>query len=121
MFNALERLRAPILDHEQPRDEMMYGCGYQDRIGCRGGLRSRRDVRNVAEHIRSLAITLVDNDQAAMYPDPGCKPEISLVRNPAVQRRYRIEDRETGEHCALGVIFARLRITEVNQQAVSQI
>jgi len=121
MFNAFERLRALILDHEQPGDEMMHRRGYQNRVGCRGGLHPGRDVRHVAEHIRFLTFTLVDNDGAAMYADPRRKPETPLVCNPVVQLRDGIEDRETGEHRALRVVFVRLWVAEVDQQAVSQI
>ena len=93
MLNSLERLRPLVLNREQSGDEMMHGRGYQDRVGRGGGLHPRGDVRHVAEHIRALAAALVDDDRAAVYPDPHGKPGASLVRNPAVQPRHRIEDR----------------------------
>src|SRR5216684_6842799 len=119
MLEAFERLRPLILDHEQSGDQMMHGVRYKDAIGSRGVLNPRSDIRHVAKHVRPLVAALADDDGAAVYSDPHSKPGMPLARNAAIQRRHRIEDRESGEHSALGVVLVRMRITEVDQNAVS--
>src|SRR6266446_3939637 len=50
-FYALERLRSPILDHEQPRDQPMRICAYQYRARSCGRLHARGDIGRVAEYV----------------------------------------------------------------------
>ena len=39
--------------------------------------------------------------------------------NPGVERRQRVEDREAGANRALGVLLLRVRVAEINQDAVA--
>ena len=68
-FDSLERLRAAILDHEQPGDQPMRRVGDQHRAGFRGRLHPRRDIGRVAEYIGILARACAHHHRARIDAD----------------------------------------------------
>ena len=63
-FDALERLRSAIFDHEQPGDQPMRIRGYQYRAGIGGRLHARGDIGRVAEYIGVLAGACANHHRA---------------------------------------------------------
>ena len=50
-LDALERLRAAVLDHEQPGNQPLRGVADHHSARLGGGLHARGDIRRVAERI----------------------------------------------------------------------
>jgi hypothetical protein len=62
--NPLERMRSPILDHEQPGDQPMRIRAYQYRARSGGRLHPRGDIGRVAEYVGLLARAGAHHDRA---------------------------------------------------------
>jgi hypothetical protein len=63
-IDPLERLRSPILDHEQSRDQSMH-CLSDDHGACfRGRLQSRGDIGRVAEYVGIFARARANHHRA---------------------------------------------------------
>jgi hypothetical protein len=115
LLDALEPLRAAILDHEQARYEVVDGGGHDDRVGRRNALHARGDVGGVAEHIDLRAAAPGDDHGAGMDADAGRERDVVLAREAIVQRRHHLEDRQSAAHGAFGGVLERVGIAEVYQ------
>ena len=81
------------------------------------GLQPRREVRRLADDAALAGIALpdqiADDDEAAGDADPHLQP---FRETEAANRR---DHSESGAHRPLGIIFMRLRVAEIRQNAVA--
>src|SRR5712692_10084496 len=117
-FDALERLRAAVFDHEQPRDQPMHRVGDHHGARLRSPLHACRDIRRVAEYVGLLADARTNHHRARI--DANSRRELLTPRLFA-ELRDRVEDCEAGARSALRVIVVRLGPTEIGHYAVAEI
>ena len=117
-FDALERLRSAILDHEQPRDQPMRGVGDHHRAGFGGRLHPRGNIGRVAEDVGCPCPRL---RQPPPCPNRSRPARRVWVRGCSLSFADRVEDREARARRPLGVVVVRLGPAEVGHHAVAKV
>ncbi len=121
--DALERVRAERLAGEDVADQIARRGADQDGIGAGEGLQARGEVGRVADHRLlargALADRLADHDEPARDADAHGEAGPVAAGDLGAERRQRVENREAGADRALGVLFLRVRVAEINQHAVA--
>ena len=117
-FDAFERLRAALFDHEQPRDQPMRRIGDHHRARLRRRLHPRGDIGRVAEDVGVLARARANHHRARIDADPRRQLR---VRRMFVELRDRVEDREARAGGAFGVVVVRLGPAEIGHHPVAEI
>ena len=115
--HPFELVRAAFFDDEESCDQPLRGRADHHRVGCRRRLHACRNVRRVAEHVLRLARTVRDDRRSGVHADAHLQPP----RRRAIEVSHRVDDRQPGAHCALGVIFVRLWHAEEAHQTVAEI
>ena len=114
--DALQLVRALLLDDEEPGDLSLDASRDQNRPWLSSSLDARRDVRRFSEHFAGR----VHHDRAALDADAGGKLGRARSGVPCVEVDERALDRERSPHRALGVVLLRLRIAEQRHQPVAE-
>ena len=115
--DALELVRALLLDNEEPGDLALHASCDQDRPWLGSSLDPRRDVRRFAEHLAGG----VYHDRAGLDADARGKLRRALAGVPGVEVGKRALDRKRRAHGALGVVLLCLRIAEQGHQPVAEL
>jgi hypothetical protein len=121
--DAFERVRAETLAGEDVADETLRGGADQNGVGAGEGLQAGGEVGGVADDRLlargAFADRLADHDQPARDADAHGEAGSAAAGDSGVERRQRVEDRESGAHRALGILFLRVRVAEINQHAIA--
>ena len=115
--DALQLVRALLLDDEEPGHLALHASGDQDRPWLSRSLDARRDVGRVAEHLAGG----VDHDRPGLEADARGKLRRASCGVPGIEVGKRALDRQRGPHGALGVVLLRLRIAEERHQPVAEL
>ena len=115
--DALQLVRALLLDDEEPGHLALHASRDQDRPWLSSSLDPRRDVRRFAEHFAGG----VHHDRTGLDADAGGKLGRARSGVPCVEVGERALDGERGPHGALGVVLLRLRIAEQRHQPVAEL
>src|SRR5262249_29377743 len=94
------------------------------RIRRRQPLQAGSDIGRLAERELFLASTAADlpyDDQPCVHPDPHRQPDPVRASQASVQGSEGRDDPEASTYGALGIVFMRLRIATVDQQAIAEI
>jgi hypothetical protein len=122
--DALQHRGSEILRCEDPRDQPQRRSADQHRVRLGRAFEPRRDVRGVAEGkglaLRSAA-HLAHDDRAGVDADPRGQPDAVLRLERLVQRAESRQDLASRPDGPLGVVLVRLRVPEVDEQAVAQV
>ena len=114
--DALQLMRALVLNDEQPGDLPLDGRGDQNCSRLRGRLNSRGNVGRFPEHFAGG----VDDDRAALKADASGKFGSAGCRVSRVEVGKRALDGERSPDSAFGVVFLRLRIAKEGHQPVAE-
>ena len=106
--DALQLVRALLLDDEEPGHLPLHASRDQDRPRLSSGLDACRDVRRFSEHLAAG----VYYDRAAVDADAGGKLGRARSGVPCVEVGKRTLDRQRRAHGALSVILLRLWVAE---------
>ena len=117
MGDALQLVRALLLDDEESGHLALHASRDQDRPWLSSSLDARRNVRRFTEHLAGG----VYHDRAALDADAGGKLGRARSGVPCVEVGERALDGERGAHGALGVVLLRLRIAEQCHQPVAEL
>lgn len=123
--DALEGLRAEVLEHEEPLDEAPRRGADDDRTGARHVLQARGDVYRAAEDVVLRVVPRRAHDQAGVNADAqrdAARAQPGEVHSdPSIQARDLRLNGERGAHRAGRIILVRLRVAEIDQQPVAEV
>jgi hypothetical protein len=114
---ALEVMRALVLDDEKPGRLPLHARGDEHRPRFGRRLHPRRDVRRLAEHFAAR----VDHDGPHVEADARRKRRRAGLRAAGVEVGEGMLDGERGAHRPLGVVLLRPRVAEEGHQAVAEL
>jgi hypothetical protein len=108
---------------EDVADEIARGGADQNGIGGGEDLQAGGEVGRLADDgllaRRTLADRLADDHEPAGDADAHGAAGAIAVSNIGTERRHRVEDRQPGANRALGILFLRIWVTEIDEHAVA--
>jgi hypothetical protein len=110
----LDRLPAEVAQPEQVADQAAGARGGHDSVGFGQGLQARSEIGRIADDI-------VLDDLAADDNQPGGDPNPRVELFGLIQPRHPFDQYQPASRCALGVVLMRLRISEINQNAIAHV
>jgi len=108
------RSTAKIAIVEEVAQQPARVCSNDDGVRLGQGLQPRGEVRRLAGDIVLYNLAADDNQ-------PGGDPDPRVKFFGLVQLLYPVDQRQTASRGALGIILVRLRIAEINQDAVAHV
>jgi len=115
--HAFEFMAAALFDDEETGHLTLHTRRHNDRTRLGQRLRSRRDVRHVAENFTRR----INHHRPRIDRNAGGKSGLSAIGVLAVQLGERPLDRERRTDRALGIILLRHRVAEQRHQAVAEL
>ena len=116
-------MRAESLVGEDVADQIARRSADQDRVGTRETLQPSGEVGRVANDgllaCGAFADRLADHDDPAGDADAYGEAGPVASGNPSVESRHRVENCEASANRALGIFLLRVRVTEINQDAIA--
>ena len=114
-----EWLRPEIFDLEQRTDLPPGTLGNDERARCGQPLQPGRKVRRLADDAALLRCTRAD--EIAHHNKPAGNPEPHTQWLGCREPVDRVDDRQPGADCPLGIVLMRLGIAKIDQHAVAHI
>ena len=119
--DTLEVLRAKVLQVEQTAEQPARARRDHHRIRLGERLQPRGKVGRLAHHTALLGLSrpdeITDHDHAGGDAHPDLQRRAGRRHKPG----HRVDEGEPRLHRMLGVVFARLRIAEIDQDAVAHV
>ena len=122
--HALDRVRPQFLTGESSLDQAPGGGADHDRVGRGEALEPGGHVRRVAQRQPFLATATAHrahDHQAGMDAHPDRQLDPALGHEALVQPSHGLHHAEGGAHGALAIVLVRLRVAEVDEQAVAEV
>ncbi len=123
--HALELLRAQGLGHEVALHQIPGRVADHHRLGRGDRLQASGDVGSLAHDRHPLPrlahAHLAGDHHPGVDADPHPQRDAVLVTQPDVELLQFVQHREAGVYRALGAVLARLRVAEVDEDAVAGI
>ena len=121
--DAFERMRAEPLAGKDVADEIVRSGADQNGVGTGEALQTGGEVGRVADDRLlargAFADRLADHHEPARDTDAHGEAGPVAAGYPGVERRHRFEDREASANRALGVLLLRVRVAEINEDAIA--
>ena len=117
MGDALQFVRALLLNDEEPGHLALHASRDQDRPWLSSSLDTRRNVRRFTEHLARG----VDDDGTGFNADARGKLGCARTGVSGVEVGKCALDGERGPHGALGVVLLRQRVAEERHQPVAEL
>src|SRR5215472_12273933 len=121
MRDALERLRAAILDHEQAGNELMDRGADDYRVALGGALNACGHVGCITEHVRAFVVRIADHYRSGVDSNPYRKRLKPLYIERSVERRHSLDDEQPCSHGTFGIVFVRCGIAEPSQHTIAEV
>src|SRR5262245_10693409 len=114
------KLRWPEVPQlEEIAQQFARGFGNDDRVRFRDALQTGREVRRLADN--TALLRFAGADEISDHHQSGGNPNPHLQGLASWERSNRVDQGEAGTNSSLGVILMRLRITEVDENAVAHV
>ena len=115
----LRSFGSEVLKLEQIAEELSRALGDDHAVRLGNALQARRKVRRLADDC--LLLRSARPDQVADDHQPGRNADTGLQGRVGLQATYCRDQLQPRPHRSLGVVLVRLRIAEVDQDAVAHV
>ena len=123
-LQPLEGMGAEIVAGKVPVHQAGGGLTDHHRVGRGQPLETGGQVGRVPQgqvFVPPAAAHLADHHQPGVDADPHRQADARVPQQAGRQRPHRLQNAQAGAHGALRVIFMRLRIAKVDEQAIAQV
>src|SRR6516162_5585260 len=122
--HTFENVRPEVVAGKIPVSEPLRRRTDDDSIGRRQSLEAGGKIRRVAQgelFLPSASAHLPHHDYAGVDAHADRQADIMPLSQAAIERAHRLHNTQSGADSALRIIFMRLGIAKIHEQAVAEI